>query len=175
MVFQGKARVIVCTFAVLRAARLWPWTCICISVWWPNRQHYDTSSEPVLAQRYGVRPVSGRRRFDSQLRLSCLSNSCGLWDTVLSLCPSHKSETRITASVLNNKGFKRTLIYYDPDTQSANFRGNPLRQATKGHLNNSSTVKNDEKWDEKGNTWGEWWWWHGNKERVQKETAVVGN
>ena len=26
--------------------------------------------------------------------------------------------------------FKTTLIYYDIDTQSANFRGNPLRQAT---------------------------------------------
>ena len=34
-------------------------------------------------------------------------------------------------------GFKRTLIYYDTDTQSANLRGNPLRQATKLHLNNS--------------------------------------
>ena len=36
------------------------------------------------------------------------------------------------------KTFNRTLIYYDTDTQSANFRGNPLRQATKKrHLNNS--------------------------------------
>ena len=31
--------------------------------------------------------------------------------------------------------------YYDTDTQCANFRGNPLRKATKRHL----TVKNDEK------------------------------
>ena len=30
-------------------------------------------------------------------------------------------------------------------TQSAHFRGNPLCQATKRHLNNSQTVKNDEK------------------------------
>ena len=55
----------------------------------------------------------------------------------------------MTASVLkqnpNTKRFKRTLIYYDTDTQYANFRGNPLRQATKRHLNNSKTVKNDEK------------------------------
>ena len=27
-------------------------------------------------------------------------------------------------------------IYYDIDTQSANFWGNPFRQATEGHLNN---------------------------------------
>ena len=26
----------------------------------------------------------------------------------------------------NTKSFKRTLIYYDTDTQSANFRGNPF-------------------------------------------------
>ena len=39
--------------------------------------------------------------------------------------------------VQTHKRFKRTLIYYDADTQSANFRGNPLRQATKRHLNNS--------------------------------------
>ena len=30
-------------------------------------------------------------------------------------------------------------------TQSAHFRGNPLFQATKRHLNNSQTVKKDEK------------------------------
>ena len=33
--------------------------------------------------------------------------------------------------------FKRTLIYYGTDTRYAHFRGNPLRQATKRHLNNS--------------------------------------
>ena len=32
------------------------------------------------------------------------------------------------------KRFKRTLIYYDTDTQSANFRGNPLCQAYKTTL-----------------------------------------
>ena len=31
----------------------------------------------------------------------------------------------------NTKRFKRTLIYFDKDTQYANFRGNPLCQATK--------------------------------------------
>ena len=36
----------------------------------------------------------------------------------------------------NTKRFKRTLIYFDADTQYANFRGNPLCQATKRHLNN---------------------------------------
>ena len=52
-----------------------------------------------------------------------------------------KSQKRMTASVLkqdpNTKRFKRTLIYYDTDTQSTNFRGNPLRQATRRHLYNS--------------------------------------
>ena len=44
----------------------------------------------------------------------------------------------MTASVLkqdpNTKWFKRMLIYYDADTQYANLGGNPLHQATKGHL-----------------------------------------
>ena len=29
------------------------------------------------------------------------------------------------------------LIYYDTDTQSVNFQGNPLCEATKQHLNNN--------------------------------------
>ena len=36
----------------------------------------------------------------------------------------------------NTKRFKRTLIYFDTDTQYANFRENFLCQATKRHLNN---------------------------------------
>ena len=55
----------------------------------------------------------------------------------------------MTASVLkqdpNTKRFKRTLIYFNTDTQYANFRGNPLYQTTKRHLDKRYTVKNDEK------------------------------
>ena len=55
----------------------------------------------------------------------------------------------MTASVLkqnqNTKRFKRTLIYFDTDTQYANCRGNSLCQSTKRYLNNRETVKNDEK------------------------------
>ena len=58
---------------------------------------------------------------------------------------------RMTASILkqdpNTKRFKRTLIYFDMDTQYAHFQGNPLCQATKWHLNNKQMVKNDEKWE----------------------------
>ena len=53
----------------------------------------------------------------------------------------------MTASVLkqdpNTKRFKRMLIYFDMDTQYEHFRGNPLCQATKRHLNNRRTAKND--------------------------------
>ena len=59
--------------------------------------------------------------------------------------------------IQTHERFKRTFIYYDIDTQSAHFRGDPLRQATKGHLNNSSTVKNDEILDEKGNNLSSVW------------------
>ena len=45
----------------------------------------------------------------------------------------------MTASVLkqdpNTKRFKRTLIYFNTDTQYGNFRGNRLYQATKRYLN----------------------------------------
>ena len=60
-----------------------------------------------------------------------------------------EKRNRMTASVLkqdsNTKRFKRTLIYLNTDTQYTHFRGNPLYQATKRHLNNRQTVKNDEK------------------------------
>ena len=61
-----------------------------------------------------------------------------------------KSETRMTASVLkqdpNTRKVQRSAVYSDK-TQHVNFQGNALYQATKRHLNNSWTVKNDEKWD----------------------------
>ena len=47
--------------------------------------------------------------------------------------------------------FKRTLIYYDTDTQSSNFWGNPLCQTTKRHLTvkGLKTMKNDKSTNEK--------------------------
>ena len=47
----------------------------------------------------------------------------------------------------NTKRFRQTLIYFNTDTQYANFRGNPLHQATKRHLNNkqSKMMKNERK------------------------------
>ena len=60
---------------------------------------------------------------------------------------------RTTASVLkqdpNTKRFNRTRIYFNTDSRYVNFRGSPLYQATKRHLNNRSTIKNDEKWKKK--------------------------
>ena len=48
-----------------------------------------------------------------------------------------------TTELQTHTRFKRTVIYYDTDTQSENVRGNPLCQATKRHLKNSWTVEND--------------------------------
>ena len=59
-----------------------------------------------------------------------------------------RSETKHCDNA-NTKRFKRTLIYFNTDTQYANFRGNPFCQTTKRHLNNRETVKNDEKLKEK--------------------------
>ena len=47
----------------------------------------------------------------------------------------------MTASVLkqdpNTQKVQKTAIIYKDKTQHANFRGSPLYQATKRHLNNS--------------------------------------
>ena len=47
---------------------------------------------------------------------------------------------RMTASILkqnpNTNFFKQTFIYFNTDTQYANFQGNSLYQSTKRHLNN---------------------------------------
>ena len=54
----------------------------------------------------------------------------------------------MTASVLKRSKHKKVqanLTDFDTDTQYATFRENPLCQATKRHLNNRQTVKNDEK------------------------------
>ena len=40
--------------------------------------------------------------------------------------------------IQTHERFIRTLIYYDTDTQSTNFRGDPLCQVTKQHLNNET-------------------------------------
>ena len=65
-------------------------------------------------------------------------------------CVSGKFIT--TALTQAHKRFKRTRIYYDTDTQYANFRGNPLCHATRRHF----TVKNDEKWERNLSFWGGW-------------------
>ena len=41
-----------------------------------------------------------------------------------------EGKKKITKKVQTHKRFKRTLIYLDTNTHSANFRGNPLCQAT---------------------------------------------
>ena len=46
-------------------------------------------------------------------------------------------------TIQTHKRFRKMLIYYDID--KTNFRGNPICQATKQHLNNSQMVKNAEK------------------------------
>ena len=54
--------------------------------------------------------------------------------------------TRSTHKIQTYKRFKRTLIYNNTDTKSAHFRGSPLCQATKRHLNKVKrlkTMKND--------------------------------
>ena len=42
----------------------------------------------------------------------------------------------LTTSYANTERLKWTLIYFNTNTQYANFRGNPLYQSTKRHLNN---------------------------------------
>jgi len=50
-------------------------------------------------------------------------------DWLVAACHSNHGGS-LTEIETGHKRFKRTLIYLDTNTQSANFRGNPLCQAT---------------------------------------------
>ena len=52
-----------------------------------------------------------------------------------------------TVSTICEFSGQKNAVYTKLCQQYANFQGNPLSQATKQHLNNSDTVKNDNKWD----------------------------
>ena len=56
------------------------------------------------------------------------------------------SVTSILKSIQTHERLER-MLFIRTKTQHANFRGNPIYQATKRHLNNSYTMKDDEKWD----------------------------
>ena len=55
----------------------------------------------------------------------------------------------LLALLWTSKHKKVQMNAYLKQTQDANFQGNSLCQATKWHLNNRQTVKNDEKWERK--------------------------
>ena len=69
-------------------------------------------------------------------------------------CPVNNQHLKVKKTSLWSKHIKgsKEHLFIRTTTQYANFRGNPLCQAPKFHLNDSETVKkNDEKWDEKRN------------------------
>ena len=121
---------------------------------WNNRTFF--TSTDCIAARSSLSPVSlSRPRFQPPppttpllppLPLSCpcqpVSPPTPRWLSLRSLL-SCRLQAYCSSSVCpclpfspNTKRFKRTLIYFNTDTQYANFRGNPLYQATKRHLNN---------------------------------------
>ena len=68
-------------------------------------------------------------------------------DWLVAACHSNHGDS-LTEIETGHKRFKRTLIYLDTNTQSANFRGNPLYQATnttlkKKQLNGEKTMKDE--------------------------------
>ena len=74
--------------------------------------------------------------------LTCISFSPSIFAAAQMQWPGKKINP-------NTKRCKQTLFYFNTNTQYAPFRGNPLYQATKRHLNNRETVKNDAKWKKK--------------------------
>ena len=66
------------------------------------------------------------------------------------LCSKHTTNTTTITTNNNNNKVKKNAIYYDK-TQHGKFRGRPLFEATKQHLNtHKTTLKqqlNVEKWD----------------------------
>ena len=53
---------------------------------------------------------------------------------LISALPTKWCTSKYNLQDSNTERFKRTLIYYDTDTQYANYRGNPLRQTKKTTL-----------------------------------------
>ena len=85
----------------------------------------STESMPIITLKWGLLLLNTIFAiFDHPIQI-----------TVCSQFTTHTKNIYSSQQYPTHKRFKRTLIYYDIDTQSANFWGNPLRQATKRHLN----------------------------------------
>ena len=84
------------------------------------------------------RPVQTLRnsRYDVLSQRLCCAAGCYMVQGTVKLPYNAFSENNSWAQNPNTKRFRRTLIYFNTDTQHANCQGNPLCQATKSHLNN---------------------------------------
>ena len=125
-------------------ARACVYVCVCVCVRERERERECVSTCPLFNLNFGVF-LNIEHVINVKLILGALTGIYHLCD--LDLFQGHRrikrfiwtiiiSETRQTAGVLKqdpNKRFKRTL-FIRTKTQSANFRGNPLWQATKRHL-----------------------------------------
>ena len=133
----------------------------CMSILWRPRREHRTEHISIILHLSRTKSMSGLRasgcvpplempiiisccmsifvwvnRLDSRttaISLACLMRVHWLRSSIYQL-----EQTMIQT----HKRFKRTLVYYVTDTQSANFRGNPLCQATKRHLNNICRSEN---------------------------------
>ena len=63
-----------------------------------------------------------------------ITNKSGMYGKSIKYATSHNMAAPWQDP--NTKRFKWTLVYFDMDTQYANFQRNPHCQATKRHLNN---------------------------------------
>ena len=69
--------------------------------------------------------------------------------------PLHGWSNWLTAIYKRTVWIINVVLIFQSTTNRLNyyFWGNPLRQATKRHLNNSWTVKNDDKWEDLSSVW----------------------
>ena len=81
-------------------------------------------------------------QFCWKIQQVCSKQQSGQWSFQVNiLCLVERNHTSAVEYHPNTKRFKRTLIYFDTNTQYANFGGNPLCQATKRHLAKDEQLK----------------------------------
>ena len=103
---------------------------------WQTFRISELAGRDPLASRRDFAPCANIEKQQVSSQRLCCAADCYMVQGTVKLLYKAFSENNSWVQNPNTNRFKRTLIYFNTDTQYAHFRGNPLYQATKRHLNN---------------------------------------
>ena len=116
--------------------------------WWQKIKNKNTFKIQIQTHKRFQRTLQTHKRFQRTLQThKRFQRTLQTHKRFQRTLQTHK---RFQRTLQTHKRFQRTL-FVKTKTQSADFQGNSLYQATKWHLNNSLMVKNNEKWNGKLN------------------------